>query len=139
MINRASLPPSSPLEFGPLIDLLRLVADADGASKRLLELAQTIADLKAARIAAENAQSSLAAERATHHETIQNERTAHNNKLSAASLRFDKDCREREGELATRENAVAEREREVAAAAAAAAELKADLEQRLAKLRSIAS
>jgi hypothetical protein len=139
MINRSMLPPTTPLEFGPIVDLLRLMADPSGTEKRMLELAQRIVEVRAATNAAEREQSVLAVARETHDTKIRGERTAHENRLASASLNFEKACRERERELTTRETAVADREREVTASAKAASELKADLEQRLARLRSIAS
>jgi serine/threonine protein phosphatase PrpC len=139
MMNQSMIPPSAPSEFRPVVDLLRLIADPDGAAQRLQALAQKIVEAQAARNAADNAQAALVAARDTHNETIRRERTAHEKKLVDASLNSEMTCRKREREVENRERAIAERERHVAETEKAASELKADLEQRLARLRSIAS
>jgi predicted RNase H-like nuclease (RuvC/YqgF family) len=139
MMNQSMLPPNTPSEFRPFVDLLRVIADPAGAEKRLQDLAEKIVAATAATNEASSAVAALQVARGSHDDTIRRERADHEKTLAEAQANFDQAHRGREREVANRERAVAERERHVSETEKAASELKSDLEQRLARLRQIAS
>jgi hypothetical protein len=134
-----STPPSPPDQTTAFFNLLNLVADPDAAKKRLAEIHD--ATLKANEQIAEarTAQGEFAAARAEHDARISKELKEHDAKLKSERAACASECAMAMAEVRLQQERASKLDAKAKADATAAADLKSDLETRLAKIRSAAA
>jgi hypothetical protein len=121
------------------LGLLRLVGDPDAAKKRLGEIHDAAMAANEIIRAAREAAETMAAERKVYNETLARELKEHDRAIAAARAKFDSEGNAGSQEI-NKMRANAERLQVKAQAdATAAAQLKADLEQRVAKIKAAAA
>jgi hypothetical protein len=126
-------------DFGPALAIMAMVADPEASKSRLDQLAAASAECRSAIEQAAQAQKELDTAKQAHDKTLAAGAAAAAAKLAQDQTTFDVACAARKRALDERESAIAERERQSKADADAAAALKADLERRLAAIRTAAA
>jgi hypothetical protein len=143
MMNVLGPPMSPDPVFGvgtdAFLGLLRLIGDPDAAKERLAKIYEAVIDANKQIADAKTAQGELAAARAEHDAQIGKERGEHDRALAEAKKKFDSDCSAAAAEILSQRESAATQAAQAKADATAAADLRADLEQRLAKIRSAAA
>jgi hypothetical protein len=121
------------------LGLLRMIGDPDAAKRRLGEIHDAAMAANEIIREASETQRTMAAERKAHDETLLRERTEHDRAIAAARAKFHSECNAGTQEI-NKMRVNAERLQVKAQAdATAAAELKADLLQRVAKIKAAAA
>jgi hypothetical protein len=115
-----------------------LAADPAGSAQRLEQLRAAADDARKLIDEANAAQRELAAARAEHERVIAAERTAHDEQLARDRRGFEQETAQRKADLAAREKQVAKLEAAAVQDLASAAELKAQLEEKLATVSQYA-
>jgi hypothetical protein len=140
-IAGAPMPPDPILGVGPdaFFCLLRLIGDPDAARERLAKIHDAVMEANEVIKAANVAQEKHDAERKLHSETLQRERAEHDRTLAEARAKSDADCRTAMDDVRSKQERASKAAAKAEADAAAAANLKSDLEQRLAKIKSAAA
>jgi polyribonucleotide nucleotidyltransferase len=136
-------PPGADPIFGAGTDaffsLMRLVSDPDAAKERLGKIYDAVMAANEQIAAAKAAQEELAAARKAHDNQLHKERAEHDRSLAAARAKSDADCGAAMADVRSKQERASKAAAQAEADATAAANLKADLEQRLAKIRSAAA
>ena len=145
MISLQTISPPMPPDpvFGvgtdAFLGLLRLIGDPDAAKERLAKIHDAVLEANELIRAANEAQQKSDAALAGHAERIRVERAAHDDAMKEAKAKHDAECNSAMAEVRLQRDRVSKLEAKAKADATAAADLKADLEQRLAKIKSAAA
>jgi hypothetical protein len=136
--NKSPAPPSA-AELKPILDLLSLLADPAATQKRISEFAAAAVEARALLDQAKAEEDKLAAAQKSHDADLQAARRQHDEALRADRSAANEEHQRTRAELDERTRAVEAREAAAAADGARAAELKADLERRLAIISKAAA
>jgi flagellar motility protein MotE (MotC chaperone) len=130
---------AAPEQIQLLADLVQLLANPTAAATRIGEYRAAAAELRAAHEQLEVTQASFAPAEAAHQQKLATERAEHEAAIRDAQQRLDQDRLQQENGLAAARGRLAELEAKASAAVQANETLRADLERRLALLRSAAA
>jgi hypothetical protein len=137
MINSDSMPPSATTDT--LFDLLKLIADPKGASKRLSELLQACQDANAATSALHEKSRKMSSEELGFKRSLDSVREQHDLAIQTSLAAHERRIEDANTAWSRREEAVALRETTVAQREQAAEERHQDLHRRLNLLKQAAS
>jgi hypothetical protein len=129
-------PASSPADMESFYKLLAIIADPDAAKKRLDELAASQAEAKAALDAVHVAHAELDAARLAQDQALKNASDEQEKRLADAKSAFTANCSARARALDERDDAAKQLLAKAKADSEAAAELRADLERRVAAIKA---
>jgi hypothetical protein len=129
-------PASSPADMESFYKLLAIIADPAGTKKRLDELAAGQAEAQKTVDAANLALADLDATRLAQERALKTERDEHESALEQSKSQFGAYCTRRIQELDARDDAATQLFAKATADSAAAAELRADLERRVAAIKA---
>ena len=137
-------PPTAPdpvlgLGADAFFALLRLIGHPEAAKERLQKIYDAVTEANEEIRAANEAKAAIDAERKAHDEALKRERADHDRELTNAKAKSDDDCTKAMSEVREHRDNATKHEASAKADAAVAADLRADLEQRLAKIRSAAA
>jgi hypothetical protein len=140
-ITGPPMPPDPVLGVGPdaFFCLLRLIGDPDAAKDRLAKIHDAVMEANEVIQAANEAQQKSDAARAEHDKRINAERAAHDGAMKDAKAKHDAECSSAMSEVRLQRDRASKLEAKAKDDAAAAADLRADLEQRLAKIKMAAA
>jgi hypothetical protein len=137
MLNPPPIPAAA--DFGPALAIMAMVADPEASKARLDQLAAASAECRSVVAEAAQAQKDLAAAKQAHDKTLADDAVAAAAKLSQAQTAFDVACDARKRALDERDQRLSAAEAKAKADADAAAALKAELERKLATIRTVAA
>jgi hypothetical protein len=119
--------------------LLNLISDPAAAKERLGQIFNAVMEANEVIRAAKATQDELAAARKAHDGQLIRERTEHDRALAEAKTKSNADCNQAMEDIRSKQERASKAVAKAEADATAAADLKADLEQRLAKIRLAAA
>ena len=140
MISFNQLAPGSPRdETASFFHLLAVIADPDAAKAALQKIADALSEASAVIEAAKVAQQSIDAAKAEHDAALKKERDEHDRSLADAKAKSDRACSLAMDEVRRQRADAGELRARASKDAKAASEIRADLEQRLAKIKAAAA
>jgi hypothetical protein len=139
MMHTVALAPAGTSGTEAFLALIQLVSDPDAAKERLGKIFDACMEANDKIREANEAQQIMSVERKLHDETLLRERTEHDRSIAEAKKKSDFDCGAAMAEARLQRASAAKLEAQAKADATAAAELKANLEQRIAKIKSAAA
>jgi len=140
MLSFNSLAPgNSRDDVQSFLNLLAVVADPKAAKAALLKIANALLEANAVIEAAKVAQQSIDAAKAEHDAALKKERDEHDRSLADAKAKSDRACSLAMDEVRRQRADAGELRARASKDAKAASEIRADLEQRLAKIKAAAA